>query len=150
MQTIGDLLNSVQKLDVPYLISESLIDSRDEYIRLQREQMREGLTRSGGHIISSLERKGNPPPDEYSYSYRRYKGKAFPIDLYDKGNFQNDIFLKIDDSETFTVDSADSKSGKIQEVFGTSIFGLNDESKVELIPIVQQNLYNDLINALSK
>ena len=150
MQTIGDLLESAQKIDINYLISESLVDSSQEYVRLQREQMLKGLTATGRPIMSSLRREGSPPPEEYSYSYRKYKGKAFPIDLYDKGNFQENIFLHTDNAQTFTVDSADSKSGKLQEVFGTSIFGLNDQSKSEFIPIAAQNLVSDLKNELSK
>ena len=109
MQTIGDLLNAVQKVDIPYLVSNALYESAEDYVKLQQEQMTSGIREDGRPIFNV--KTGS---DQYSKSYAKKKGKTSPIDLYDTGDFQGAIFLHNDDAVTFTVDSSDSKSGKLQ------------------------------------
>lgn len=145
MRTLGDLINAAEKVDMNFLISLSLIDSQEEYVRLQREQMLQGLKQDGRPIFNLKTGR-----DTYSPGYAKYKGKSKPIDLYDKGPFQEGIFIHVDDAQTFVEDSADSKSGKIQETYGSLIFGLNEESNVKFIPIARQNLFNEVVNELSK
>lgn len=145
MRTLGDLDVSINKVDFNYLIVLSLIQSSEDYVRLQKEQMMEGQ-REDGHPIFNI----NTGKDTYSPSYAKKKGKFKPIDLYDKGDFQGSIFLKVDDITDFTVDSADSKSGMLQENYGTKIFGLDNENKIAFKPIAQENLFNDIKNELSK
>ena len=144
MRTVGDLIDAVEGIDMNYLIAESLYQSGDDFVRLQREQMLRGEREDGQPIFNV--KTGS---DQYSKSYAKRKGKSAPIDLYDTGAFQSDIFLQINDPAVFIVDSGDSKSGKLQENYGREIFGLNDNSQVEFIPIAQENLYNDLVAALS-
>ena len=145
MRTLGNLIEAAERIDLNYLIPLSLIQSGDEFIRLQREQMMQGQREDGKPIFNL--KTGS---DTYSPGYAKKKGKSKPIDLYDKGDFQGDIFLHVDDVTKYVVDSADSKSGKLQENYGTQIFGLNDENKVSLKPITQRNLVDDVINELSK
>jgi len=145
MRTLGDLINAVQKLDIDYLISNSLLESREDYVRLQQEQMLKGEREDGSPIFNL--KTGS---DQYSPGYAKRKGKSSPIDLRDTGAFQGGIFFKIDDAQSFTVDSDDSKSGMLQENYGKQIFGLNDESNVQFIQVFKQNLSTDLINDLSK
>lgn len=145
MRSLGNLIDAAERIDIPYLVSLSLAQSADEYVRLQQEQMRSG-TREDGKPIYNV----NTGSGTYSPSYAKKKGKSKPIDLLDTGAFQGDIFLHVDDATKFVVDSGDSKSGKLQENYSTKIFGLGDEKKVELKPVVQRNLVTDLINELSK
>lgn len=135
MRTVQNMLNAALKVDIPYLVSLSLIDSQEEYVTIQKEQMMRG-ERQDGHPIFNL-KTGS---DQYSPAYAKYKGKSAPIDLRDKGDFQDAIFIHVDDPQTAVVDSVDSKSGKLQENYGTAIFGLNRESRVEFTPIGQRNL----------
>lgn len=145
MRTLGDLINASSRVDIPYLVSLSLIQSSEEYVRLQQEQMQSGLREDGKPIFNLKTGR-----DTYSPGYAKYKGKSKPIDLRDTGAFQGDIFLHVDDATKFVVDSADSKSGKLQDNYGTKIFGLNEEKKVQFKPVAQKNLVTDLINELSK
>lgn len=145
MRTLGDLINSASRIDLPYLVTLSLIQSSEEYVRLQQEQMLSGLREDGKPIFNLKTGK-----DTYSPSYAKYKGKSKPIDLRDTGAFQSDIFLYVDDTTRFVIDSADSKSGKLQENYGTKIFGLNEEKKVKLKPIAQKNLFTDVQIELAK
>lgn len=145
MRTLGNLIDAASRIDLPYLVSSSLLESAGEYVRLQQEQMLSGLREDGKPIFNI--KTGS---DTYSPGYAKYKGKSKPIDLHDTGAFQGDIFLHVDDATKFVVDSADSKSGKLQDNYGTKIFGLNEEKKVQFKPVAQKNLVTDLINELSK
>lgn len=145
MRTLGNIIDSASRINIPYLVSLSLVQSSEEYVRLQQEQMRSGVREDGKPIFNL--KTGS---DEYSPGYAKYKGKKKPIDLHDTGAFQSDIFLHVDDTTKFIVDSADSKSGKLQDNYGTKIFGLNEQKKVEFKPVAQKNLVTDLINELSK
>lgn len=145
MRTLGNIIDSASRIDLPYLVSLSLVQSSEEYVRLQQEQMLSGLREDGKPIFNLKTGK-----DTYSPGYAKYKGKSKPIDLSDTGAFQGDIFLHVDDSTKFIVDSADSKSGKLQDNYGTKIFGLNEEKKAQFKPVAQKNLVTDLINELSK
>jgi len=145
MRSLGNLIDAASKIDLPYLVSLSLVQSSEDYVRLQQEQMKSGLREDGKPIY-------NVKTGSYTYSpsYAKKKGKSKPIDLYDTGAFQGDIFLHVDDATKFVVDSADSKSGKLQENYGTKIFGLDEDNKVSLKPIVQKNLAEDFKIELSK
>lgn len=143
MRTVQNMLSKAEKIDVSYLVQLSLIDSQEEYVRIQQEQMMRGY-RSDGRPIFNLKTGSQ----EYSKAYSKYKGKSSPIDLRDKGDFQDSIFIHVEDPIQAIVDSADSKSGKLQENYGTQIFGLNTDSKTELIPIARANLILETIKQL--
>lgn len=145
MRTVGDLLVALEKVDLSYLISLALINSREEFIRLQQEQMLRG-EREDGRPIFNLQ----TGRDQYSPGYAKRKGRSKPIDLRDTGAFQDRIFLVSENGDTFTVDSADSKSGKLQENYGKQIFGLADDSKVRFIPVLAQTLQTDFKTEISK
>lgn len=135
MRTVFDMLRAAEKIDIPYLVSLSLIDSQEEYVDLQKQQMMRGQRQDGKPIFNL--KTGS---DQYSPAYAKRKGKSSPIDLRDKGDFQDAIFITVEDPDKAIVDSADGKSGKLQENYGTAIFGLNDESRVGFAPIGQRNL----------
>lgn len=141
--SVQNMLGRAEKIDVPYLVQLSLIDSQEEYVRIQREQMMRG-ERQDGHPIFNL-KTGS---DQYSPAYAKKKGKSSPIDLRDKGDFQGDIFIQVEDSEKAIVDSADSKSGKLQENYGSQIFGLNTNSRIDFKPIGQANLLAEIEKVL--
>lgn len=145
MRTVQNFLEAAQKIDILLQVQLSLVDSGDEYVKLQREQMLRG-ERSDGKPIFNL-KTGS---DEYSPGYAKYKGRKKPIDLYDTGAFQSDIFILVEDSEKAIVESYDSKSGKLQENYGEEIFTLNDESKVKFKPIAQSKLIERVQTELNK
>lgn len=143
MRTVQNMLDAALKVDIPYLVQLSLIDSREEYVDLQKAQMMRG-ERQDGHPIFNL-KTGS---DQYSPAYAKYKGKSSPIDLKDKGTFQDEIFIQVDNPTEAIVDSADGKSGKLQENYGTQIFGLNRESRIDFIPVGQANLIAEVEKVL--
>lgn len=96
--------------------------------------MKKGLGSSGNPFINK-----NTGKDEYSPSTAKKKGRKKPIDLYDTGDFQREIFIDVRE-KTFVIDSADEKSGKLIAQFGGEIFGLNSETKSEVKKDLQVEL----------
>jgi hypothetical protein len=125
MTTVTDLLEKFEKLDVPFEVEESLNDSAERYVGLQKEQLFSGLNEQGKSILP-----------EYTTRTKKIKArKGQPTDrvtLKDTGDFYNDIFLDVRDKE-FVIDSADKKSGQIQKKYGQNIFGLTDDNQVSFI-----------------
>lgn len=143
MTTVENLLQRVLKVDLNYLIPLSLIDSNEEYIRLQQEQLSRGERSDGKPIFNLKTGSAN-----YSPSYAKYKGKSSPIDLRDTGAFYSGIFIQVDDAVSARVGSVDDKSDGLQERYGEPIFTLNDQSKVKLVPICQANLFKEVLNVI--
>ena len=142
---VFDFLEAAQKIDLNYEIPLSLIESREDYLMLQKDQLAHGL-RSDGEQIFNVKTGSK----KYSPKYAKYKGKDEPIDLRDKGDFYGGIFVKIEGIDSIVVDSADSKSGKLQENYGNEIFTLDDENQNAFNPIAQQNLILGIEKQLSK
>ena len=105
--------------------------------------MSRGLASTGKPFINA-----NTGKDEYSPSTAKKKGKLKPIDLHDKGDFQNDIFIDVR-TDTFILDSADSKTDKLIKQFGEEIFGLSPDSKELARPVIQKQLVKEVKVKLS-
>lgn len=106
--------------------------------------MSRGLASTGKPFINA-----NTGTDEYAPSTAKKKGKKKPIDLKDKGDFQQDIFIDVR-TDTFIIDSADSKTDKLLKQFGPDIFGLNYDSRVVIKPILQKEIVSVTKSQLSK
>ncbi|GAC1392815.1 MAG: hypothetical protein NVSMB46_09610 [Candidatus Saccharimonadales bacterium] len=139
MRTVESMLDAALKIDIPYQIQLALINSAEDFVSLQQSQLLRG-ERSDGTPIFNVKTGST----EYSPSYAKRKGKSSPIDLYDKGDFSRGIFLQVEDPVNIIIDSADSKSGILQENYGQEIFGLDDTSKVEFQPIAELALLNNI------
>ena len=144
MQTVHDLLEDVQKINLDDEIQFALIDTADTYVQLQREQMLSGKRDDGKNIF-----RISTGSDEYSAQYAKRKGRKKPIDLYDKGDFQAEIFMDVRDNELF-IDSADPKSGMLQKDYGEEIFGLQDKPAEHFATQVAYSLVNNYETKLSK
>ena len=147
MQDVGTMIEIASKVNILQACHDGLVNSHEAYIKAQRQQMFNGL-RSDGKPIYRL----STGSDTYSPAYAKKKGKLKPIDLYDKGDFYNEQYLveNGNDPSSVIVDSADSKSGKLQEDYGGAIFGLNNESAADVIPTLQQAATAALLEQLSK
>lgn len=144
MRTVNNLLQAALKVDLPFLVEQSLFDASDEYIRIQKEQMFAG-ERSDGTPIFNI-KSGS---EYYSKSYAKYKGKESPIDLKDTGDFYKGFNTK-QESGGISIDSDDWKSDMLKKTYGAEIFTLNDTSKIEFNPIAQGILINGVEKELNK
>lgn len=107
----------------------ALYDTRDEYVKQQKEQMQAG-EKSDGFVIGVYRSAA------YAAKKTNPIARAGYVDLRDKGDFYRGIFAS-PGSDGMTVDSTDNKSGMLQEKYGTSIFVLNSRFRVPWIQQVQ-------------
>lgn len=143
MRTIFNMLEAATKLDIPYIIESSLIDSRDEYVKLQKDQMFHGLNSEDSPIgqykspvYAAQKNLQNPTP-----------GFGIP-DLRLKGDFYAGIFAD-PRSEGIVVDSADFKSGDLMAKFSDKIFTLGPTRLPMFNEIVRPKVIEQVINGLN-
>lgn len=144
MQNVYDFLETFKKIDLKDEVQFALLDTRDTYSELQREQIVSGK-RSDGENIFNLETGS----DEYSPQYAKRKGFKKPINLRDTGDFTDSIFMDVRDEELI-IDSADEKSGMLQKRYGDQIFGLDDKPGEHFAEQVGIVLVQNVTDKLSK
>lgn len=144
MRTINSLLQSTKRLDVSFLIENSLIETAQTYTGIQKDQMIHGLN-SKGTAIGKYRSK----------TYAQKKANMNPlagegnVDLKLTGSFYDAIFTDVR-SEGIIVDSADQKSSALQQKYGTTIFGLDDDNKQEYINEVKPVFIQMVTDELNK
>lgn len=119
------MLQATANLDIQFLIENSLIETAQNYVGLQKDQMLHGLAADG----TKIGKYRNP-------QYAAMKAQMNPlagegnVDLKNKGDFYSGIFTDVR-ADSIVVDSADQKSTALQSKYGERIFGLDDDSKSE-------------------
>jgi hypothetical protein len=148
MRTINSLLQSVQKVDLPFLLENSMIETAPDYVEIQREQMFSGIQSDGKEIERiGANYKGYAPR---TIQEKRRKGQPTDrITLKDTGDFYFEIFADAR-AEGYVVGSADSKSDDLQEAYGEKIFGLSDKPKASFISKLQPEAVRQTEKQLNK
>lgn len=148
MRTINSLLQATEKVDLPFLVENSLMETASEYVNLQRQQQFSGILSDGKEIQRlGAKYKGYAPA---TIRIKEQKGQPTDrITLKDTGDFYFEEFADVR-SEGIIADSADEKSAKLQKDYGPKIFGLADPSKQEYIDKVGPELIGQLTNDLNK
>ena len=141
--TVYDFIEQFKRINVDDEIQNALIDTQEDYTRLQRGQLMKG-ERSDGEPIFNV----NTGSDEYSPAYAKRKGKKKPIDLRDKGDFQDGIFVDVRDDEIY-IDSIDSKSEMLQETYGEEILGLGEDASNQYADATGNKLVDNIETKLS-
>lgn len=126
MTTISDLLETLERLDVPFEAAESIHDSRETIVEKQRDQLLHGI-RANGKMIGKYRSK--------VYAAKKFAQNPLAgfgnMDWKLEGDVHRDLFVDVRE-DIYIIDSADSKTGDLIERFGDP-FGLTEESQVELI-----------------
>ena len=148
MRTINNLLQAAVKVDLPFLLENSLIETAPVYVELQREQMFAGIQSDGKEI----QRIGAKYKGYATSTIKIKEKKGQPTDritLKDTGSFYADTFADAR-AEGIISDSADEKSAKLQEDYGSKIFGLADPSKQAYINKVRPEFIRQTTDQLNK
>lgn len=148
MRTINNLLQAAVKVDLPFLLENSLIETAPVYVELQREQMFSGIQSDGKEI----QRIGAKYKGYATSTIKIKEKKGQPTDritLKDTGSFYADTFADAR-AEGIISDSADEKSAKLQEDYGSKIFGLADSSKQAYINNVRPEFIRQTTDQLNK
>lgn len=127
MTTVSEMLNRFTRIDVINEIQQSLYDTREVYIRQQKDQMLHGQKNNTGLIG----RYKSPAYTERKYALSSVAGYG-NVDLKLKGNFYSGIFVEIRD-DVLVIGSIDAKASALEAKYGNKIFGLNETYKVPFI-----------------
>lgn len=144
MRTISNMLDAALKLDLPFIFESALIDSREDYVRLQKDQMFHGLNSDDAPIgqyksplYAAQKNAQNPTP-----------GFGIP-DLRLKGDFYSGIFADAR-AEGIVVDSADYKSSDLMAKFSERIFTLGPVRLPIYNEIAQPKVIEGVVNGLNR
>ncbi len=130
--TLAEKLASFQALreNLPVIIGECMLSEQEEIVRLNTDQMTEGLNADGEQI-----------GEYHSQSYALEKNQQNPkagfgnVDLYREGNFQGRMYLIATQGE-YEISSLDEKTNKLIGKYGEDIFGLKPENKEKAYEII--------------
>jgi len=139
MRTINNLLQAVQKTDLPFLIQNSLQDAAPVYTDELRAQMLSGAMADGSQI------------GVYSRSYARKREarglQAEYVDGYFTGDMQRGLFLDVRDDEMVTGSQVPYQA-EFEGRYGPGSFVLGGDNLQAFIKEVEQNLQLGLQDAL--
>lgn len=138
------MLDAALKLDLQFIFESALVDSREDYVRLQKDQMFHGLNSDDAPIgqyksplYAAQKNAQNPTP-----------GFGIP-DLRLTGEFYSGIFAD-PRAEGIVVDSADFKSSDLMAKFSERIFTLGPVRLPIFNEIVQPKVINAVVNGLNR
>lgn len=138
------MLQAAEKIDLQFIIESSLIDSQEDYVKLQKDQMMNGLNVYDEKI--GRYRSTDYATKKYAQSSLAGFGN---VDLRLKGPFQSAIFADVR-SDIIVIDSLDAKTDDLLAKYSDKIFGLGPTR----IPMFQAVVYPKLIqlteNALNR
>ena len=141
--TVRQYHRKLKGLDLNYLKEEAVLQSKEEIIEANREQLREGRSAKGQLIRPS-----------YSMGYRSRKARMASYrapfgtpDLFLTGAFQGDMDVVVENGE-YDVISWDDKNAILQTMYD-DLFGLTAESIEKVRKIVTERftrLLKDKLN----
>jgi hypothetical protein len=148
MRTINNLLQASLKVDLPFLMENSMIETAPDYVEFQRSQLFAGIQSDGKDIQRiGAKYKGYAPA---TIKIKEKKGQPTDrVTLKDTGDFYFDAFADAR-PEGIVAGSADSKSQKLQGDYGEKIFGLADPSKQAYIDKLRPETAKQMTDQLNK
>lgn len=134
MGTILQIRERVAKVDIPFISSESIEQTRDVIIQNQKDQLFAGQDNEEHPI----HRQGKPGGYIYAErTIREKRRKGQPIDrvtLRDTEEFYKGIFVDVRE-DIYVTDSVDFKTAKLIENYTARIFGLGPKRKQEWVDV---------------
>lgn len=144
MRTIANMLEAVQNTNIVDVMISSLIDTKDNYLEIQKDQLFHGIDSTGQHL--------RPVYAWASYAKKKYTMNSLPgsgnPDLKLTGAFY--AAAKADANKLgFTVYSTDEKAGMLEAKYGKTIWTLFDDWKDEYLFILSPIFLENLANAIN-
>lgn len=132
MSSLLEFLSKVEKVNVDLSAAVAIEETASAAVEAQRDQIRQGL-KSDGTLM----------PDYSFRSVFQYNKPPGPIKLFDTGAFYGGFLIDVR-RDIFILDSADPKSTMLQNRYGTEIFGLGYEARVQYIPVLRPVFIKEL------
>lgn len=127
MTTVAEMLRRFERIEIIGEVQQSLYDSREEYVKHQKDQMIHGVAKDG----SLIGKYKNPQYSTMKYALSSLAGFG-NVDLKKTGQYQQGIFAEIRESE-IVIGSLDSKATTLEKKYGKRIYGLWGEYRVPFI-----------------
>jgi hypothetical protein len=151
--TIRGLYNRIQKVDTDNIAEESLERCGDELITYELDQLLDGKTSTGEDITPSYLNDPYFKSKEAAQRYSDWKDKISPTsnrkkgtpNLYINGYYHNTIRVEVTDGKVIWSSSFPDAS-EIEIKF-KKIYGLNEESRQEFIPLILRPIFKKNIEA---
>ena len=138
MATFSQMYERFAAFNTNKTAMETLEQKRADVVALNVAQMMEGEDKFGGVLYEyksyrySVEKHAMNSRPGFGFADGRYTGK-----------FHESLKLQIDSEKAYTIIATDAKTAKLIKLFGTKMFGLNEESRDLL---VNKRGYRDLFN----
>ncbi len=138
MATITSMYERFAAFNTNKTAMETLEQKRADVVALNVAQMMEGEDKFGGVLYEyksyrySVEKHAMNSRPGFGFADGRYTGK-----------FHESLKLQIDSEKAYTIIATDAKTAKLIKLFGTKMFGLDEESRDLL---VNKSGYRSLFN----
>lgn len=107
------------KRDLRIIAMDALVDTQDEYLDMQRDQMTRGINSDGGEI-------GMYRSQSYQYMKERMNPLAGgTVDLKLTGDFQAELTLRRMSDKEYSIYSQDAKAPMLKKKYGENIYFLS-------------------------
>ena len=151
MATLDEIQDCFENIDIGEVAKMSIMDTKEEFLRLQKEQLWNGINSKGENIT--------PPYTERTIEIKERKGQPSErVTLNDTGDYYEGMYLDIVDNEivvmnhdaegvvpnvekSSSVDSTMPVSLQLLAKYGDDVLGLDEVSQ-------QQYVDNALIDAM--
>lgn len=133
-EAITDLKNRIRTINLDGIAERALQANQGEIADLNREQLQQGITSTGGFL-----------PDYSPASVNMFGKSPGPIQLKDTGDYYEGFAPRFED-KTFNIESTDWKTKMLEErykKYGNPV-GLTDESIDELGQIILPDVQSEL------
>ena len=129
MATPGDILDSLEEMDVEAIIKESVQEVSEEYVKRNLDQLYEGLDSEGQKITPKYRRN----------KYARVKNEMNPLpglgtpDLFVTGAFYEGTEVRLEGEDLVEESSVDYAKDLEQKYGEEQIWGLDEENHDEFV-----------------
>ena len=138
MATFAQMHQRFAAFNINKTAMETLEQKRSDVVARNVAQMMEGEDKLGGVLYEYK---------SYRYSVEKHSMNSRPgfgfADGRYTGKFHESLKLQIEDEKKYTITATDAKTAKLIKLFGTKMFGLNEESRDLL---VNKSGYRSLFN----
>lgn len=133
-EAVTDLKNRIKAINLDGIAERALQVNQAEIADLNREQLQQGITSTGGYL-----------PDYSPASVNMYGKESGPIKLKETGDYYEGFAPRFED-KTFNIESTDWKTKMLEDRYkryGNPV-GLTDESIGDLSQIILADVQSEL------
>lgn len=145
MRTVANMLEAVKNINIVDFMILSLVDTADNYLEIQKDQLFHGIDSTGSHL--------SPTYAWASYIKKKYTMNSLPgsgnPDLKLTGAFYQGFKADVN-KLGITVYSTDEKAGMLEAKYGKTIYTLFEEWKDEYLLILSPMFLQNVIEAINQ